>query len=94
MPVYESIKNAENRIVISEKSSNSVIFGWEKVIAVLFDMVKTGERNIAIDGWYGIDFERIAKALAEKVETSGQKAVLLPAYMLYRSRDEIMNLFN
>lgn len=90
MPVYESIKNAENRIVISEKSSNSVIFGWEKVIAVLFDMVKTGERNIAIDGWYGIDFERIAKALAEKVETSGQKAVLLPAYMLYRSRDEIV----
>ncbi len=90
MPVYESIKNAENKIVISEKNRNSVVFGWEEVVTMLSDLVKTGEKNIAIDGWYGIDFEKIAKALAEKVEASGQKAVLLPSYRLYQSRDAII----
>ena len=32
MPVYESIKNADNKIVISAQNRDSVIFGWDKVM--------------------------------------------------------------
>ena len=35
MPVYESIKNADNKIVISAANKDAVVFGWDKVIAAL-----------------------------------------------------------
>ena len=88
MPVYESIKNADNKIVISAQNRDSVIYGWDKVATALADMVKAGGKNIALDGWYGIDFEKIAKAVAAKLE--GKDVVLLPAYELFVSREEIV----
>ena len=88
MPVYESIKNADNRIAISAQSKDSVIFGWEKTADALAALVKGGKKNIAIDGWYGINFEKIAKAVADKVE--GAKVVLLGAEKLFLPREEII----
>ena len=88
MPVYESIKNADNRIVISAQNKDSVVFGWDKVAAALAALVKGGKKNIAIDGWYGIDFEKIAKAVADKVE--GASVVLIGAEKLFKSREEII----
>ena len=88
MPVYESTKNADNRIVISAANRDSVVFGWDAVVTKLAGLVSEGCKNVAIDGWYGIDFEKIAKALAAKLE--GKEVVLLPAYELYVSRDEII----
>ena len=67
MPVYESIKNADNKIKISAANRDSAVFGWDKAISFLADKVKAGAKAIAIDGWYGIDFEKIAVALKEKV---------------------------
>ena len=52
MPVYESIKNADNKIVISAQNKDAVVFGWDKVLSALADK---GAATIAIDGWYGID---------------------------------------
>lgn len=86
MPVYESIKNADNKIVISAASKDSVVFGWDNVIAKLASLVD-GNKNIALDGWYGIDFEKIAKALADKI---GNGVNLIAANELYLSRDEII----
>ena len=60
MPVYESIKNADNKIVISAANRDAVVFGWDKVIAALADKVAAGAKNVAIDGWYGIDYAKIA----------------------------------
>ncbi|MBO4979254.1 MAG: hypothetical protein J6D16_02480, partial [Clostridia bacterium] len=88
MPVYESIKNADNKIVISAQNKDSVIFGWDKVASALAALVKGGNKNIAIDGWYGIDFAKIAKAVADKVE--GAKVVLIGAEKLFKSREEII----
>ena len=68
MPVYESIKNADNKIVISQKNRDSVTFGWDKVVEKLVSLVDSTDKNIAIDGWYGIDFAKIANALAEKLQ--------------------------
>ena len=90
MPVYESIKNADNRIKISAQNKDSVIFGWDKVVSALSDMVNAGKKTIALDGWYGIDFEKIAKAVEEKVKAQGKEVVLVPAYELYVSREEVI----
>ena len=86
MPVYESIKNADNRIKISAANRDSAVFGWDKAISFLADKVKAGAKAIAIDGWYGIDFEKIAVALKEKVGA----ATLLSATDLYKTREEIV----
>ena len=86
MPVYESIKNADNKIVISAENRDSVVFGWDKVIAALADKVAAGAKVIAIDGWYGIDYAKIASALADMIGG----ATLLPASELYLTRDEII----
>lgn len=86
MPVYESIKNADNKIVISAQNKDSVIFGWDKVIAALADKVAAGAKTVAIDGWYGINYEKIANALAAKVGG----ATLIAADELYVSREEII----
>ena len=37
MPVYESIKNADNKIKISAQNKDSFVFGCDKVIAALGD---------------------------------------------------------
>ncbi len=88
MPVYESIKNADNKIVISGQNRDSVIFGWDKVVNALSDMIAAGKKTIALDGWYGIDYEKIAKALEAKLV--GKEVVLVPAYQLYVSREEVI----
>lgn len=90
MPVYESIKNADNKIVISAKSKDSVVFGWDKSLDYLADLLVGGKKTIAIDGWYGIDYAKIAQALAAKVEARGKQAVLIPAVALFCDRDDII----
>ena len=90
MPVYESIKNADNKIVISAKNRDSVIFGWDAVVSALDDKVSAGCKNIAIDGWYGIDYAKIANALAKAVLAQGKEVTLIAADELYLSREEII----
>lgn len=87
MPVYESIKNADNKIKISAKNKDSVIFGWDKVVNALAAKVKSGARVIALDGWYGINFEKIACAIAKQI---GGEVTLIPARELFLSREEII----
>ena len=72
MPVYESIKNADNRIVVSGESRDSVVFGWEKVIDALAEQADAGRKRIALDGWYGIGFEKIARSLEKKLKAQGR----------------------
>ncbi|MBQ5742813.1 MAG: hypothetical protein IIV79_01315 [Clostridia bacterium] len=87
MPVYESIKNADNKIVISANNKDSVVFGWDKVVAAL---AAGDAKAIAIDGWYGINYEKIAKALAAKLEANGKAVDLIDATQLYVSREEVV----
>lgn len=90
MPVYESIKNADNKIVISAKNRDSVTFGWEKVVDKIASLVDSTDKNIALDGWYGINFEKIANAVADKLKAKGLRVELFNAADLYKSRDEII----
>lgn len=90
MPVYESIKNADNRIVISAANRDSVTFGWDKVIAELTALAVGGKKKIALDGWYGIDYAKVANALAASLKAKGIDAQLIPANELYLTREEII----
>ena len=89
MPVYESTKNAENKITISEQSKSSVIFGWEKAIEKLAaDCGGKDAAVVAVDGWYGIDFERIAQSLKDAL--GGRQVELLPTRPVFKSREDII----
>ena len=90
MPVYESIKNADNKIVISAKNRDSVTFGWEKVVDKIAALVVSTDKNIALDGWYGINFEKIANAVADKLKAKGLRVELFNAADLYKSREDII----
>lgn len=90
MPVYESIKNADNKIVISAKNRDSVIFGWEKVVDKIVSIIDSTNKNVAIDGWYGIDFGKIAKAVGDKLKLKGLRVELFNAADLYKTREEII----
>jgi len=90
MSVYESVKNADNRIVISAEKRESVVFGWDKAVDTLADLVSEGGKNLAIDGWYGIHFEKIAGAIADKLKVRGLDIVLIPTRELFCSREEIV----
>ncbi len=90
MPVYESIKNADNKIVISAKNRDSVTFGWEKVVDKIAALVDSTDKNIALDGWYGIDFAKIANAVADKLKAKGLRVELFNAADLYKSREDII----
>ena len=90
MPVYESIKNADNKIVISAENRDSVVFGWDKVVAAIADKAGKANTNIAIDGWYCLTFEKIAKALEAKLVANGANVKLISATELYKSREDII----
>ena len=90
MPVYESIKNADNKIEISAKNRDSVVFGWNNVIAALAEKAKKGAKTFAVDGWYGINYKKIADALKKKLEADGKKVELIDAADLYVSREEVV----
>ena len=87
MPVYESIKHADNMIRVSAASKKSVVFGWDEALTALAKKAASGKKTVALDGWYGIDFEKIARALAKKL---GGKIELLDATELFVSREEIV----
>lgn len=90
MPVYESIKHADNKIRISDANRDSVVFGWDKVAAALAAKADAGAKTVAIDGWYGIDYQKIADAVAAKLKAAGKEVTLIPAHKLFVSRDKII----
>jgi hypothetical protein len=68
MSVYESRRNAENRIEIRPEWRDSIVMGPEQVVEALvqaFKAAKPAGRSlrVAFDGWYGIDWKAILEAL-------------------------------
>ena len=71
MPLYEDRRNAENKIKVSSEVSESIIFGAEKTMIRLVELIKElNAKNgktavIALDGWYGVEWEKIAGSFKE-----------------------------
>ncbi len=74
--------------MISAKNRDSAIFGWEKVADKLASLLDSN-KNLALDGWYGIDYAKIAKAVAAKVK--GAKVELVSATTHCKTREEIIS---
>lgn len=90
MPLYEYKQNAENVIHISEKNKQSVIIGTQKVIDAMVQ--KAAERqsaNIALDGWYGIDYFAVESALKKALDAIGRKAVFIHTKSFYLSVEKL-----
>lgn len=78
MPLYENRFHAENRIEVSQKAKDQAVFGTGKILAQIAGQLKEG-KNIAIDGWYGIDWNRLCEALADTgAELINAKDLFLP----------------
>ena len=78
MPLYESRKNAENRIQIRPEWRDSIVIGPEAVLTAITDVLVEASRSkpflcIALDGWYGIDWAAIVSALQSRASSAGLK---------------------
>ena len=85
MPLYEGRHNAENVIKISPKAKDSIIFGSVETVSALAGIIAGANGAVALDGWYGVDFEDLVKRLKE----AGVKARFIPTNSVYKPIDEI-----
>lgn len=90
MPVYESTKNAVNKIRVSNSTLRSVTFGWRKTIEFLAKEIAGGKNRIALDGWYGINYGRIAGEMAELLKNMNISHELHDASELFLPREDII----
>jgi len=71
MPLYEDRRNAQNKIRVSEYCRASVTEGAIPVVRTILQKaarIRSEKRKpavIALDGWYGIGWERIIAAFRE-----------------------------
>ena len=63
MPLYEGRHNVENIIKVSDEARESIICGPAKTINAISDLINSAQGAVALDGWYGVDFEAIIKEL-------------------------------
>ena len=85
MPLYEGRHNAENKIRISRPARESILCGAEKTIAHMADVIAAADGAVALDGWYGVDFAAIIKALRD----AGVTAEFVNVNTLFRSAEEL-----
>ena len=81
MPLYEDKHNAENYVKISQNAVSQSWAGTEAVIDKLADIMKEGNKKVAFDGWYGVDFKTVVSGL----EKRGVKVDFVAAYTLFKS---------
>lgn len=80
MPLYEGTENVLNEISVKPEVRESVVQGTDTVVAAIADAFSVTEHaNIALDGWYGVEFEKIAGWIGKELEKRGIEAQLLPA---------------
>ena len=86
MPLYEGKHNTTNFIRVDDSVRESVRCGTDKVIGEIASGIIPILKNngaVALDGWYGVDFEGIAKALECELENQGMNAKFIPAISLF-----------
>jgi len=94
MPLYESRKNAENRIEVCAAHRDSIELGPDAAVGRVLGLVaeradSSRPLRTAFDGWYGVDWTSLVSALEEKGAAAGLKLDFRPALGLFRPREEI-----
>ena len=86
MPLYEDKHNAENRVKISDSALSQAWIGNQNVIGKIAELVKEGKNKIALEGWYGVDFEVVKEGLKVALDGKGE---FIPVYTLFKSVEQI-----
>ena len=86
MPLYEDKHNAENRVKISDSALSQSWIGNQNVIGKIAELVKEGKNKIALEGWYGVDFEVVVEGLKVALDGKGE---FIPVYTLFKSIEQI-----
>ena len=89
MPLYEYKENAENRIKVSDAARAEAWMSTEKTVAKIVDLLKQGKINLAIDGWYGVEFNGFIPLITKRLEAEGIKAVTIDANAQFKSLEEV-----
>ena len=83
MPLYEDKHNAENKIRVSRQTMEQAWFGTDAVIEKLVELVMSGKKRIALDGWYGVDFAMVTERLCACLQGRGIKAETIASHTLF-----------
>lgn len=85
MPLYEDKHNAENRVKVSSQTVSDSWFGTDAVAQKIDDVIMSGKNKIALDGWYGVNFEVVVNILKEKIPG----AAFIPSYTLFKPVEDM-----
>jgi len=94
MPLYESRKDAENRITLKPEFRDAVSIGPDAVMKVILQRIAVNRgRNralrLAFDGWYGIDWPSVVAALESQAAAAGLKISFRAILGAFKSREDI-----
>ena len=65
MPLYEGWHNVENVIKVSEKTKNSIVCSTQKPVYAIAELINSAKGAVALDGWYGVDFDNLTVKLKD-----------------------------
>ena len=85
MPLFEGQENVLNEIAVDRKVRESVTGDTEKVIAKIADIIgEAPGRNpaIALDGWYGVDFQQIAELVKKELNKRKIDVEMVPMALM------------
>ncbi|HLH57111.1 MAG TPA: hypothetical protein VKY92_26265 [Verrucomicrobiae bacterium] len=94
MPLYESRKNAENRIEIKPEWRDAIVIAPDAVIEAIIDILARAKRpkqplRVAFDGWYGIDWVALVRALEARGVHAGLHLSWRPIRECFLPRKQI-----
>jgi hypothetical protein len=94
MPLYESRKDAENRITVSTECRDALVIGPEAVIAAIVRLIATRPDparplRLACDGWYDIDWPAITALLQQQAGAAGITITCRPITGVFQPREAI-----
>jgi len=84
MPLYEDIHNAQNMITVSRACKDAVVFGTRQAVTAIVNAInaKGPKANIALDGWYGVDY---AALVADLIKTLDRPAEVVNINRAFKS---------
>ncbi len=95
MPLYEDRTNAENKIRVKPETKSSVVAGNTEVTKQILNIIekqkaKAGQPfKIAIDAWYGVDWETIITLFKDAQAQSGLNFCFESFTMVFKKENQI-----
>lgn len=85
MPLYEYYGNAENKVTLPPELTSKAVVGTDRVVREIARVARE-KGTVAIDGWYGVNFDALQAALQKEL---GNGAVFLHSAEMYRDAEDI-----